>query len=306
MKYYCIAPVCYEDLKWTSKFLDGSLDLGNEVFLKLMPDWLKNHPDWKRINEFMQWGATYHGFVLMKEYEAEALGEVTSGSPGESKRSKEDAILELIQLTNLTLWLAKSSSIGFEIALYFMMTQDGKWVLRKSMTQNPVKFDEEDRGTVLERKDFDRARQLNDNLISLKRSGPVWMSVWSLWNALTITAVWPVNYLVFWIALEALFSPLDSREVTYRLSQRLAFFISEDKVARLECSKRIRKSYGWRSKIVHGMRLSKFARSEIKVKMDEVRGYINQVLNRILTDPSLISKFDEISREDYLEELVCS
>lgn len=150
--------------------------------------------------------------------------------------------------------------------LYFMAPPNGQRVLREWRPQYPVQFCEEDRSTILERENFYRAKQLNDNLIRLKRSGPIWISVRSLWEALTATVEWPIRYLVFWIVLEALFGSSDGREVTYRLSQRLASFAAKDKSKRLEYSKMIRKSYDWRSKIVHGMRLSKNNRSEINLK----------------------------------------
>jgi hypothetical protein len=55
-----------------------------------------------------------------------------------------------------------------------------------------------------------------------------------------------------WIAMEALFSPDDGREVTFRLAQNAANFIDRSDVARRTLFNWIKKGYDLRSSLVHG------------------------------------------------------
>jgi hypothetical protein len=59
--------------------------------------------------------------------------------------------------------------------------------------------------------------------------------------------------LAFWIGLEALFAPDGQRgEVTYKLSRRIAWFLSAAPARRREIAGPVRDSYKARSAIVHG------------------------------------------------------
>ena len=55
----------------------------------------------------------------------------------------------------------------------------------------------------------------------------------------------------YWVALESLFLPGDDRELGRAASQRLAFFIEGAGAQRLTTYRNAKKSYGFRSDVVH-------------------------------------------------------
>lgn len=63
-----------------------------------------------------------------------------------------------------------------------------------------------------------------------------------------ILALKIVNYV---IALESLFNT-DSGEISHKVSERIAFLLSDSSQKRLEIFMNIKKAYSFRSKIVHG------------------------------------------------------
>ncbi|MBX3308523.1 MAG: hypothetical protein KF751_20950, partial [Nitrospira sp.] len=73
---------------------------------------------------------------------------------------------------------------------------------------------------------------------------------------------WPLRFLLHWLAMESLFGPEDGREITFRLSQRVALFLESDKEKAQKLFSEVKNSYSWRSKVVHGLRLSKLKEDE--------------------------------------------
>ncbi len=55
-----------------------------------------------------------------------------------------------------------------------------------------------------------------------------------------------------WVAFEALFAPEDNRELRFRASLRIARFIGRDPAERADLFRWLKRSYDWRSRIVHG------------------------------------------------------
>ncbi|MGD0205166.1 MAG: hypothetical protein ABSB57_01805 [Dehalococcoidia bacterium] len=86
----------------------------------------------------------------------------------------------------------------------------------------------------------------------------------------------------YWIALEALFSPPDSREVTYRIALRAAYFIASLPEEREQVFTALRDHYGTRSDVVHGRK----PKRDVKVAAEAVDGYLRQALRKIVSDPA--------------------
>jgi len=105
--------------------------------------------------------------------------------------------------------------------------------------------------------------------------------------------------------MEALYGSNSPQETTYRLSQRVAFFLGSNKSSEARKIIEIAKNgYGWRSKVVHGNRLSKLTTEESKRISYEAETLLRKTFLRILGDPEMISKFDGADREEYLDCLI--
>jgi len=86
----------------------------------------------------------------------------------------------------------------------------------------------------------------------------------------------------YWIALEALFSPPDSREVTYRIALRAAYFIASLPEEREQAFTALRDHYGTRSDVVHGRK----PKRDVKVAAEAVEEYLRRALRKIVSDPA--------------------
>lgn len=109
-----------------------------------------------------------------------------------------------------------------------------------------------------------------------------------------------VRYALFWMALEALFGPQDAREITYRLSQRIAFFLGENQTEAKQFFSLAKKGYGFRSKIVHGRWKDD---PEGVARMADVEELVRRSFGRILSDAAVRNTFSGKARESYLDEL---
>ena len=92
-------------------------------------------------------------------------------------------------------------------------------------------------------------------------------------------------------------------EITYKLSQRIAFLTAADPVEAKQVFDVAKKCYGMRSTIVHG-------RWDDDPKMEELMGTTERIVRfsflRVLRDQALLSKFQSKARDRFLEEMVFS
>jgi hypothetical protein len=150
--------------------------------------------------------------------------------------------------------------------------------------------------------DLGLAKKLFVILQSVSPRGPVHMAVQATKKAL-VEGSWEIRFLLFWIAVECLFGPEDGREISFRLSQRVALFTETDGAQARELFVKVKKSYAWRSKIVHGLRMAKLQGDESGVLLDELEQLVRRSLSAVLANTSVASTFDGEARENYLDSL---
>lgn len=304
MKWYTIAPI---SLLYSSRTvrLTKPLDLGFGVTFTIVPDWLSelegldnlalNH---RRLLEDAM-------YILQSEYEANSMGDPDPEWKGSKARSKQNSALERIQIANLALWLTKPSRIGFEMVLH-VHEKGGYKVWQGYRPVPPLMPNEKDVSNYLEILEFEEACRVNTLLQQLDRTSAVWIAARTLWTALTID-YWEVRFILFWIALEALFGT--TVEIAYRISHRIAFFLSSTRGEAEKLHKQAKISYRWRSQTVHGMKLgrSEQKKEESKEVLYNAETFARKSLLKILNDSKLIGLFSSNkSREEYLNGLVFS
>ncbi len=239
-------------------------------------------------------------YAMFVFYSAEALGTPDPKWTGLGNRSIQDAKHETLNLTNLAIWLANPCSFSFDIIFHIdeFKTEKNIRAIRQVRDFEPhlnyVK-------TFLQQSDLSLAKKLHGTMLGIPRQSVIWISLYSLWNALR-EPEWGTRYTLLWIALEALFGPEDGREITFRLSQRIGFFLGKSRSESFEVFERAKLLYKWRSKVVHGLRLSKLKEQEsISVSYD-TEMLLRKSLVKILNSPKLRSKFSS-SREKYLDSI---
>jgi len=115
---------------------------------------------------------------------------------------------------------------------------------------------------------------------------------------------WTLRFLLLWVAVECLFGPEDARgELSFQLSQRVALYVESDpKKARDLCA-RVKASYTWRSKIVHGLRLSKLKEENSYMLLVELEEIVRRSLVKVLDNDSMAKTFDGKRRDEFLDGL---
>jgi Apea-like HEPN len=197
--------------------------------------------------------------------------------------------------------LSKPSFLGFEFVLH-AERHESEWVRRQAFSVASLTPHMKDADARLSAADLQRARSLGDTLKSLPRDTVIFAAARALLKALPDTW-WETRYLMLWVALEALFGPSNPSEITYRLSQRLAFFLASNRSEAGRLFGSAKEGYGLRSKIVHGLRLQRLG----KEKSAEMMHQVECALVKILSTPQSLEVFkSERRREDFLDRLAFS
>jgi len=301
-KWCTIAPVNsnYSD---TNNCLKNPIIFSNAVVLAKTPKWFKEFSTDKDLGLHDRLLIESAEYVICKEYQASNLGDPDPEWKGPESRTIQKAMLEQIQRVNLALWVAKPTCIGFSLVIDAMYGES-KWFLMEPKRIDGLVPHNIYKNASLTEEDIEEAKSMCKSLCKLN-SGSVWQACVSLHWALT-TKNWDHRYLNLWIALESLFGPDDPKEITYRMSQRIAFFLAENRAEARNVFELAKKGYKWRSKIVHGRSLDSLDAQDSEQMLFAAEDLIRRSLNQILDDTKLIKKFNSHNRESYLDNLVFS
>ena len=93
------------------------------------------------------------------------------------------------------------------------------------------------------------------------------------------------------------------KRYTYRLSQRVALFLEKEATKAQEVLKQAKAGYGWRSKIVHGLRVSKLKDRDPDKLLNEIEELLRRVSVAILSEDATAETFDGKGQEEFLDGL---
>jgi len=306
VKWYTVAPI---NLSYKAKAGCPTKSVAPLVNFIMRPDWLNRIEGLDDLLGFRHREVLKNTFyVLLSEYEASpVIGDLDPKWQGRTPRTPQESALERLQIANLGLWLTKPSWLGFEMALH-IYEKDGYRAWRQYWPghSQSVIPNERDENNYLDMVDYEKALEVNSMLQQINRDSSIWIAARTLWMAIT-TRAWEVRFLLLWIALEALFGT--RIEIAYRISHRIAFFLSSSRGEAEELYRQAKTSYRWRSQTVHGMKLgrSKQKKEESKEVLYRTETFARRTLLKILNDSRLIGLFSSNkSREEYLGGLVFS
>ena len=279
-----------------------SFQFANGVKLESLPEWIKTEKalkflDWSRRETIRKYALI--GFTV--EYDAESLGDPDPDWKGPKPRSKQEKAIEQILLANLSIWIAKPSKLSYDTILHFDRSGNPESI-RQSITTFGLIPHHFDADTELTVEDFNAAIATHNSICSLHRNGNLWTASRLLWRALS-ERMWEARFLLLWVVLEALFGPSDPREITYRLSQRVAFFLGCNRKEIAQLFNKAKSLYSWRSKAVHGARLTKLSEEKSAQILHDVEKLARESMSKIFSDDKLINKFDGKKREEFLDDL---
>jgi len=267
------------------------------------PDWLRNEAIVKDLGLSRKMRLEDSEVMFLLEYEADSYGDPVKNWKSETAKSKQDIAFERIQLCNLALWLAKPTHLATDLLLHIQDDGEGYRLVRHSSSHQSINPHIRDRKNSHDKESYDKARKLNIKIWDLERKHSPWMATRSLFDALT-THTWEVRFILLWVALEALFGT--NSEITYRLSNRISFFLSNNKTEAKKLFLDMKTSYGLRSEIIHGLKISKAKgkKRDIEKVVYDTETTIRSALSKILLDKKLTDIFSiEKKREEFLDEL---
>jgi hypothetical protein len=294
MRFTTVIPIHNVDLcpELQQEFAGGYI-------LTALPAWIYNQP----LSEMLSTNAretlrrATHGFVVT--YEAASLGAPDPDWDGAGPKSIQESKYEHGVLANLALWLSRPSPACFTLVLHAPQF-DGDPILQQIARHSPLLCHPRDEAARITAADTDLAVRLHRSLVDVSQDSAIWTAVRATWAGLTMN-IEAIRCSLFWIALEALFGPEDAREITFRLSQRVAFFLAKDRDEARGLFATARSGYAFRSKIVHG-RWKEDADSTAKLASAE--DLIRRSLIRLLEDAELMKTFSGTARESFLDDLL--
>jgi hypothetical protein len=113
---------------------------------------------------------------------------------------------------------------------------------------------------------------------------------------------WFVRLLIVWVALEALFGPQERQQLTHQLCERISLFIHGPTDEGQELFISLKKSYGIRSKVVHGGGLGDGSDKGVK-DLQFIEQALRGAITKIFSSQKLLDVFSSKQRESYLQKL---
>jgi len=152
--------------------------------------------------------------------------------------------------------------------------------------------------------DLAQVQKLYASLSKIPRHSAPWTACRAVSTALQMQRN-EIRHLLLWIALEALFGVENGAEIRYRLSQRLAFFIGNDRAEASELFAKANRGYDIRCKIAHGNWGQKTQNTdESLVLTGTTEEFVRRSFLRLLQDNDTTKQFCGKNREAYLDGLV--
>jgi hypothetical protein len=226
---------------------------------------------------------------IAAEYQAEGLS------------TEQVVATQKIFSAHLALWFAHATALSFGVMVHAGKYGEG-WLTRQIMSYNPARPLPEYEGESFTAENFEQAKYLILKMERLPKNGTVYTALAATRRAL-VEGSWELRYLLYWLAMESLFGPEDGREIAFRLSQRVALFLEEESTKAQDVFKQVKEGYRWRSKIVHGLRVSKPKEGEVDKLLSELEGLLRRVLVATLSEETTAEMFDGKGREEFLDGL---
>jgi hypothetical protein len=287
---------------------DTPVQFGSEFLFTPLPEWVKRDELLPNLGFQTAQNVKSAKHCLLAKYEAKSIGEADPSWTGQSYRSIQNDKSEAAAMANLALWIMEPSAACYTAVLHALDwplpgESEPRAIIQQLETHTPLYCHPDDVGRELSIAQIKAAGKLFDALRLIRRKNPVWTAARSFWAAL-VTPERDIRYSLFWIGIEALLGPDNSSgEITYKLSQRIAFLTAKDPADAKQIFDLARKCYGMRSTIVHG-------RWDDDPKMNDLMGATERIVrfsfHRILRDEELLKRFQSKGRDKFQEEMVFS
>jgi len=282
-------------------------EFGSGFILQDVPEWLKNEPILKNLSWADRHDLSDAKHALVAEYEAAGIGEPDPSWKGKEPKSIQELRLESAILANLALWLRQPSTVCFTSVFHATSwpipgRAEKEATVQQVERQTPLLCHPNDVENLVTKSHVVKAGQLHVVLCSIPRENPVWEAMRAGWAALTMSSQ-DRRYPFFWMGLESLFGADDTTEISYRLAQRISFFLADTPDVARELFQKVKICYRMRSKIIHGRWKGDPA---IDAVMADTEAIFRTVFRRLLENPEMLRTFLSKDRDKFLEDWVFS
>ena len=295
MPYVTVIPINGTDLSPTD-----ACDFGGGFVLAPLPDWVRTDTQLENLNRHDRESVLRATHGLICQYDAEALGDPDPDWQGSEPRSIQERKYDEGVLAMLSLWLSCPGPANFTTVMHGPVRDGPVTLVQRLQSHSAILCHPQNINDRLTARHLPLAADVHRALLETGREGSLWTAAVATWQGLQMN-IEGIRLVLFWVALEALFGPDDAREITYRVSQRIGLFLSEDRAQARRIFTQAKKGYAFRSKVVHGR---SFRRTGGTERMAEVESFVRQSLTRILPDNELRRIFSGAGREPYLDDLL--
>lgn len=286
--------------------MESPMTFGSEFRLTKTPEWLKRDPMIQRLGFSDSQAVVDSQWCLIAEYDANAIGEPDRRWTGPETRSVQYDKSEGGAMANLAIWLAQPCAVCYTSVLHGLRQEVPGMprsvpMLQQIETHTSLYCHPHDLDRVPNVDQLRRAGEIFDLLRAVSRGNALWSGLRSTWAGLLMPHR-DIRYSLLWVGIEALLGPDNSgSEITYKLSQRIAFLISSSSVEAKENFRTARECYQTRSQIVHGRWNND---PKMDNRMAETERLARACLLRALSTSELRQTFSSKDRDRFLEDLV--
>jgi len=290
--------------------IDPNLEVpfANGLIFKKLPDWVREESFLEYLSHHDRQSVRQGRHAFVAEYKASAIGESDPTSKSKDAKTIQENKSQTALLATLALWLRQPSTVCYTVVLHGLpWTVPGKTekinVIQQSESHSPIYCHPKDVSNPVSERHIVKAAQLHHVLSAIPKDNAVWVAMRALWAGLTTPSA-DIRYTLFWIGLEALFGADDnSGEISFRVAQRVAFFLATNPEEARDLFRKTKKCYGVRSKIVHGRWEND---PEIDARMEDTEGILRTAFRHLLDSPDLLKTFISKHRDKFLEDWVFS
>ncbi len=275
-------------------------DLGNGVSLAHVPDWLSDLEFAHRLSETSRTQMESSRIAYCHEYTASSLGDP---EPDEAHPlSRQEKAEELLLYAEIASWLVRPTTVSPNLLVH-VYKRDSSWSFRHGIVRDPILPHPTAKNSRLSNNDLTAIPPLLSSILSLKPSGALWTAIRLLSRSLRERA-WQIRFLQLWIAMEGIYGPQGPGATSYRISQRVAFLLGATAAERINFFQITKRSYRWRSNIVHGMRIAKLKEGEHLEIGLELENLIRRSLTTLLGRQDYCAAIDGQERDDLFDSLI--
>ena len=230
----------------------SNVAFGDGFVLLDLPAWLRSDPQIEHLSSDDRESLLRARHALVAEYEAHGSRDKDPNWKGQSPRTIQHSKGEAAIMANFSLWLVQPSRVCLTNVFHAV---SGPTILNPTVCsvsyEPPILRHPNDPSAMPSLEQAITAGQFHAILANVPRKNSVWTALRAFWAGLT-TRTRDIRYLLFWVGLEALFGSDDGREISYKLAQRIAFFLCDSPDSAKATFREVKKCYGMRSQIAHG------------------------------------------------------